>query len=68
MKGFLARIAIVLIAASTILQMIIDWLQSKAAGLEHYSTTLKILVIGAGTLALLGAFLPLAEMRSRRRH
>ena len=51
-RAALALIGVGLVAAATLLQMVIDWYQSEAMGVPM-PNTLKLLVLGAGALTIL---------------
>ena len=61
-KAALALLGVGLVAAATLLQMIIDWYQSEALGVPM-PNTLKFLVLGAGALTLLALVISVYSRR-----
>ncbi|MCD6300892.1 MAG: hypothetical protein J7L82_02355 [Staphylothermus sp.] len=65
-RAFLAILGVILVAIATLIQMIVDWYQSYAAGIP-YPTTIKLLVLAAGVLTFIALFISLRAGGGRRR-
>ncbi len=61
-KAALALLATGLVAAATLLQMIIDWYQTEAQGVPMPGV-IKMLILGAGALTLLALIVSVAAQR-----
>ncbi len=61
-RAALALIGVGLVAAATLLQMIIDWYQSEAVGVP-YPGWLKLLVLGAGALTIIALIISVYSRR-----
>ena len=61
-RAALALIGVGLVAAATLLQMIIDWYQSEAMGVPM-PNTLKLLVLGAGALTIIALIISVYSRR-----
>ncbi len=57
-KGLLAVIGVGLVAAATLIQMIVDWYQTYAYGIPM-PNIVKILILAAGGLTLLALIISL---------